>query len=505
MVQINYRIIGLAVFKTQKMKHIIIFLFLLKTSTLNAQDEFVFNKIYQLDTVSVSSLAAVISEQQIFVAGLTGNFGWSGTYLQKLDVSGQEMNFLIPDGGTYDRSMINGGSLLDCEEHIMLASSRSRFVGGDMDILLTKLGMNGEVLWTRAYGDTVQAQTAIDITQTSDNGYLIVGAEQYQLNPARFYVLKLNEAGDVEWENTYGLDGHSAAFSAVQTQDEGYLISGYGYHIIKGYELFFVRTDALGTELWTKHYGTMDDDGAAHLTPTNSGYIMRGSIKENNHYKQYIALTDYDVEILSANTIGRGEVFSLQTPLVPDGGNYVASGFCADIDGDPAMGVLAKFNSAGDTLWTRTFKTSSIPDDYFRDVDIAPDGGYVLTGFVLDSPQKSWVVKTDANGNTCSFVGCDSTIMAPDAVPIVERNPYQISVSPNPATDYGEVNYRFPMRSPCGYIRLFNLAGKEVLAERLHTHAQSQTLNLSGLPAGIYAYSVTFEGRRMFAGKLAVE
>ena len=423
-----------------------------------------------------------------------------------LELEGEEIELISIDEGTELRSIVFGGNMKMTNDAIMLASAESeQAFGGETDILLAKLDLNGNVIWKKSYGDSLSQKPA-QILPTSDNGYLIVGAEQHQLNPARFYALKLDEAGDVEWENTYGLDGHSAAFSAVQTQDGGYLISGYGYHIAKGYESLLVKTDAAGNKLWQTHYGTLDDDGAGMISPLGNGFFhLLGGLRDGGDFKLYIQKIDELGNSIWNKVYGKGERFSPQRPLVPtNDGNYAAIGFYENTGNSGTTAFLAKFTPEGDTLWVRGYQTNPFTQDYFRDVDPAPDGGYLLTGFVLDSPQKSWVVKTDANGNTCSFVGCDSTIMAPDAVPIVERNPYQISVSPNPATDYGEVNYRFPMRSPCGYIRLFNLAGKEVLAERLHTYTQSQTLNLSGLPAGIYAYDITFEGRRVFAGKLTI-
>jgi hypothetical protein len=47
---------------------------------------------------------------------------------------------------------------------------------------------------------------------------------------------------------------------------------------------------------------------------------------------------------------------------------------------------------------------------YIKDMRPTPDGGYVLAGYQYSSPQTAWVLKIDSLGNTCSFVGCDSTI-----------------------------------------------------------------------------------------------
>ena len=485
-----------------------ILIYLLSASCfISAQNQFAFNKIFENSVLGISSVSAEINDGHYFVATLMGDQAWGGVYLRILELEGEEIELISIDEGTELRSIVFGGNMKMTNDAIMLASAESeQAFGGETDILLAKLDLNGNVIWKKSYGDSLSQKPA-QILPTSDNGYLIVGAEQHQLNPARFYALKLDEAGDVEWENTYGLDGHSAAFSAVQTQDGGYLISGYGYHITKGYESLLVKTDAAGNEQWQTHYGTLDDDAAARIVrKSDNAYWMIGGTRESGNYNLFMQEIDDAGNQIWHKSYYKNAYFAPQTNLaVLQDGNLAAAGFYANIGNSGTTAFLAKFTPEGDTLWVRGYQTNPFTQDYFRDVDPAPDGGYLLTGFVFESPQKSWVVKTDANGNTCSFVGCDSTIMAPDAVPFVERNPYQISVSPNPATDYGEVNYRFPMRSPCGYIRLFNLAGKEVLAERLHTHAQSQTLNLSGLPAGIYAYSVTFEGRRMFAGKLVVK
>jgi hypothetical protein len=111
-----------------------------------------------------------------------------------------------------------------------------------------------------------------------------------------------------------------------------------------------LATSALAVERWTKTYGGSSDDRAW---------------------------------------------FGMQNP----DGSYVVSGRTASFGhGDKDLWFL-KLNTAGDTVWTRTYGTAG--DD--RDAVVQPttDGGYILVGTALvDTLGDIWLIKTDASGDT---------------------------------------------------------------------------------------------------------
>ena len=84
-----------------------------------------------------------------------------------------------------------------------------------------------------------------------------------------------------------------------------------------------------------------------------------------------------------------------------DGPNgYIIAGFKATDGMSTEMdGYLLKINETGDTLWSKTYGSSS--NDRFRSVDNTYDGGYIMTGWTLSpvNDYELWLLKTDSIGN----------------------------------------------------------------------------------------------------------
>jgi len=93
--------------------------------------------------------------------------------------------------------------------------------------LVLKLNSNGDIEWQRGYGESA----ARSIQQTSDGGYIIAGTtiafERWHSDESGFWVIKLNETGDIEWQRAYDREfWGEIAYSVRQTSDGGYIVAG---------------------------------------------------------------------------------------------------------------------------------------------------------------------------------------------------------------------------------------------------------------------------------------
>ncbi|MCB0579146.1 MAG: T9SS type A sorting domain-containing protein [Phaeodactylibacter sp.] len=79
----------------------------------------------------------------------------------------------------------------------------------------------------------------------------------------------------------------------------------------------------------------------------------------------------------------------------------------------------------------------------------------------------------------------------------------QIRLSPNPASGYVKVVFEQALRRP-GRAVLYNGLGQVVLEEVLEAGSREFRIELSGMPAGLYFYSVFREGEVVKGGKLVV-
>ncbi|MDE2180275.1 MAG: hypothetical protein KGJ40_05420, partial [candidate division NC10 bacterium] len=80
--------------------------------------------------------------------------------------------------------------------------------------------------WAKTYGGTGDDE-ATSIRQTADGGYIVAGVTDPLLTgDYDFWVLKLDEAGAVQWQKSYGGTTDDYATSIQQTADGGYIVAG---------------------------------------------------------------------------------------------------------------------------------------------------------------------------------------------------------------------------------------------------------------------------------------
>jgi len=79
--------------------------------------------------------------------------------------------------------------------------------------------------WSQTYGGT-ENDGALSLVQTSDGGYAMVGyTRSFGAGEDDFWFVKTDEAGNMQWNRTYGGTEGDYAFSLVETSDGGYAIS----------------------------------------------------------------------------------------------------------------------------------------------------------------------------------------------------------------------------------------------------------------------------------------
>lgn len=105
---------------------------------------------------------------------------------------------------------------------------------GSCDLYVIKLNMSGEIVWQKMYGGS-DVDYAYSCQQTNDGGYIIAGGT-YSTDIAwtafhggrnDAYIIKLNSYGNVAWQKLDGGSSNEVATSVQQTNDGGYIVSGF--------------------------------------------------------------------------------------------------------------------------------------------------------------------------------------------------------------------------------------------------------------------------------------
>ena len=118
--------------------------------------------------------------------------------------------------------------------------------GSDNEMVwIIKTDENGNKLWDKTY-----AGRGFSIKQTTDNGFIITGGFMYPRSNdfSDGLLLKTDMNGNMEWEKTFGQSGTDFLFSVSETDDEGYIVTGYDMSIVGflGPDLWIIKTDSKG-------------------------------------------------------------------------------------------------------------------------------------------------------------------------------------------------------------------------------------------------------------------
>jgi hypothetical protein len=302
---------------------------------------------------------------------------------------------------TYGGAGGEGGySVQQTQDGGYIVAGYTNSFGDSIQVYLVKTNASGDTLWTRTYGGS-RTDWGNSVQQTTDGGYIVAGYTFSFGDSSQVYLVKTNASGDNLWTRTYGGSSTDRGNSVQQTQDGGYIVAGYTNSFGNWFQVYLIKTNSGGDTLWTRTYGGAHwDEGWSVQQTSDGGYIVAGETSPSgNSNDVYLIKTNSGGDTLwSRNYGGTGwdEGYSVQQ--TSDTG-YIVAGFTNSF-GNGDQVYLIKTNPSGDTLWTKTYGGTDY--DWGESVRQTSDGGYIVAG-VYDysgtNPQV-YLVKTNATGDT---------------------------------------------------------------------------------------------------------
>ena len=331
-----------------------------------------------------------ISITQLLLVIVFSSFLSSYSYAQKIQweksIGGKHADILMDAKPTPDYGFILAGSSLSKKSGNKTAGNN-----GDLDYYVWKMKENGDPDWQKSFGGS-GSDFLQSIALTSDAGFILAGTSssnkgfdktENSKGEEDYWIIKLDARGNQEWQKTIGGSGQDKLQVIQQTTDGGYIIGGSSSSEAA------TKTNAQQTgEKTSIHYGNLDY------------WVVKIDSKGTIEWQQTYGGTFVD------------ELRSLEQTI--DGG-YILGGYSNSpssgnkTDDNKGIGDywVVKIDKKGVIEWQKTIGGSQ--DDQLYVVHQTYDRGYILGGNSNSSSgnDKSrsntsgtdfWVVKLDVTG-----------------------------------------------------------------------------------------------------------
>lgn len=292
--------------------------------------------------------------------------------------------------------------------------------------------------WAAHYGGS-QVDIPYTIKFTSDGGTITAGytdSKNGDISPRPnrdywdLWVLKLDKCGQIQWEKSVGGTGYESARDIIQTSDGGYLVLGETNStdgdVVAGYggtkDIWLLKLSATGSVEWQKRYGGSGLDIGNHLEALKDGSFLiaasstsnDGDIKNNHSSGTYtdgvLMKIGAGGNLLWSKCFGGSkneELFDLEVI----NGSIYAAGFTNSVDGDipPSQknydAWLLALDLSGNKIMSKIYGGSQ--NDVAYCMSKGADGSLTLAGYTTSNDgdvsgakgsQDYWIINVTQKG-----------------------------------------------------------------------------------------------------------
>ncbi len=308
------------------------------------------------------------------------------------------------------------------------------------DVWVMKFDSEDVMEWSKTYGGSLEDR-GMDIIQTSDGGYAILGFNKSNDQDTTenaglqdYWIAKLNSSGSITWQKSFGFSGNDFGISLIQTSDGGYLLTGVLDVTASGGEgnsaasarkhaggdYWVIKLDATGNKKWSKFYGgTFTDTPYGVVETEDNGFLIAGSSDSSDvdisgnkgTYDFWLIKITATGEMVWEKSYGGSQIDEAWGIVSSGDGNYVMVGSSRSSDNDVSQSKgaadvwVVKINPSGDMIWEKSYGGSDF--DVGRTICKTSDNGFLVIGSSRSSDgnlsvnhgqNDAWIFNIDQNG-----------------------------------------------------------------------------------------------------------
>ena len=270
-----------------------------------------------------------------------------------------------------------------------IAGVTESYGNGSGDVYLIRTDNAGSILWQKTFGGPGYDEGRA-LLQASDGGYIIAGmTRSYGNGSSDIYLVKTDAEGNLDWERTYGGPYNDTALSIEWTRGGGYIIAG-GYGTAKDeQEAYLLKVDERGHWLWDKKFDAYRDSIASSAVQTNDrGYIVTGYVNTSpDTSKVCLIKVSNDGKVTWEKTYdGNYTQKGYKVYQMPDKGYLIIGMAGVKNSSSPGStgvkyeGLLIRTNEVGNIDWQQTYGADR--DVFIRMGELTKDNGLALVGSI---------------------------------------------------------------------------------------------------------------------------
>lgn len=309
------------------------------------------------------------------------------------------------------------------------------------DYWVLKFTAEDQLEWQKTYGGSAD-ERGRSIIQTQDGGYAIIGFSLSNDGDVTdnaglqdYWLAKLDVNGNISWQKSFGYQGADSGISVIQTNDQGYLVSGIldvtasgglgnssrSENRHAGGDYWVLKLDTAGTIEWSRYFGGNSTDTPEGIVQTddNGFIIVGGSDSDDTDISNNLGSYDFWVVRISASgnlvwekSYGGDQIDEARAIVKSDDGNFIITGDTRSNDNDISNNNgaadlwLIKISPNGALLWEKTFGGTSF--DVARSILKTQNNDFLLAGSARsddidvsenNGQNDAWALKVDSNGN----------------------------------------------------------------------------------------------------------
>lgn len=286
----------------------------------------------------------------------------------------------------------------------VLAGTTSSFGAGGQDILLVRVDAQGAVLWSSTFGG-LGNERAEGVLLDLEGNIIVFGAtDSYGAGSGDLYLIKTNGIGEEIWSRTYGGGDDEMAGALERTRDGGFILVGTTRSFESGKrDVYVVRTNSHGDRIWDRRHGSEAHDVAYGVKETaDGGYVIVGATQgsDSGTWDVYLIRIDEQGDAVWHRTWGDGGYEVGYSVIEAADLGFFVSGYTDPLGPEKWDVLLLRTDAHGQVLWSATHGGAG--NDRADALQQTEDGGLIIAGSTDGSGSGNWdmsLLRTDAEGN----------------------------------------------------------------------------------------------------------